>query len=102
MEKSASACLTVKTVAVPFSCPYINQEGTFEAFPLEGIIGGFKSGSASFWTTDLAGCGKTRCTHTTPLKFDRRRDGSKNLRMLKKAVQQGRSERRGEAYASVR
>jgi hypothetical protein len=25
-----------------------------------------------------------------------------NLRMLKKAVQQGRSERRGEAYASVR
>jgi len=25
-----------------------------------------------------------------------------NFRMLKKAVQQGRSERRGEAYASVR
>jgi hypothetical protein len=28
--------------------------------------------------------------------------GLNNIRMLKKAVQQGRSERRGEAYASVR
>jgi hypothetical protein len=32
---------------------YFNQEGSFEAFPQQGIIGGFKSGSASFWTTDL-------------------------------------------------
>jgi len=50
----------------------------------------------------LSGCVKIRFTHNTPVKYDRRSNGFKNLRMLKMAVQQGRSERRGEAYASVR
>jgi hypothetical protein len=33
----------------------------------------------------VTGCGKTRCTHTTPLICDRRGDGPNNLRMLNKA-----------------
>jgi len=32
---------------------YYNQEGTFESFLLGGAAGGFQSGSASFWTTDV-------------------------------------------------
>ena len=50
----------------------------------------------------LAGCGKTlrvRRNFTGLHVWDSR---STPRRMLKKAVQQGRSERRGEAYASVR
>ena len=50
----------------------------------------------------LAGCGKTRFMHKTPLESSIWRRCHNSLRMLKKAVQQGRSERRGEAYASVR
>jgi hypothetical protein len=50
----------------------------------------------------LIGCGKTLFIHRIPLKYDRWNSSLKNLRMLKNSVQQGRSERRGEAYASVR
>jgi hypothetical protein len=50
----------------------------------------------------LAGCGKTIVARW---KFNRLHVyGNRRMprRMLKKAVQQGRSEQRGEAYASVR
>ncbi len=47
----------------------------------------------------LAGCGKTRCMHKTQNESSLRCRCQNRLRMLKKAVQQGRSERRGEAYA---
>jgi hypothetical protein len=50
----------------------------------------------------LTVCRKTWFIHQTPLKYDRGNEGFNNFRMLKKAVQQGRSERSGEAYASVR
>jgi hypothetical protein len=50
----------------------------------------------------LAGYGKTRCIHKIPLKSHRMPLLPQYLRMIKMAVQQGRSERRGEAYASVR
>jgi hypothetical protein len=50
----------------------------------------------------LAGCGKTRFIHKMPLESSIWRGCQNRFRMLKKAVQQGRSERRGEAYASVR
>ena len=50
----------------------------------------------------LAGCGKALWAHRnfTALHIWDNRNTSR--RMLKKAVQQGRSERRGEAYAAVR
>jgi hypothetical protein len=51
---------------------------------------------------DVGGCGKTRLMPKIWLEFSVRRERQNNVRMLKKAVQQGRSERRGEAYASVR
>jgi hypothetical protein len=50
----------------------------------------------------VAGCGETRLMLKIWLEFSVRREHQNNVRMLKKAVQQGRSERRGEAYASVR
>jgi hypothetical protein len=50
----------------------------------------------------LSGCRKIRFIQKIPLHYDRGSEAIKNLRMLKKAVQQGRSERRGEVYASVR
>jgi mRNA interferase HicA len=51
---------------------------------------------------DLAGCGKTLWTgqDVTGLHVWHKRRSPR--RMLKKAIQQGRSKRRGEAYASVR
>jgi hypothetical protein len=54
-------------------------------------------------STSLAGCGKTllpRENFDDPHMWHNGRETPG--RMLKKAVQQGRSERRGEAYASVR
>ena len=51
---------------------------------------------------DVGGCGRTRLMPKIWLEFSVRRECQNNVRMLKKAVQQGRSERRGEAYASVR
>jgi hypothetical protein len=50
----------------------------------------------------LADCGKTRFMHKMPLESSKWRRCHNSLRMLKKAVQQGRSERRVEAYTSVR
>ena len=50
----------------------------------------------------LTVCGKTWVIHQTPLKYDKGNEDFNNFRMLKKAVQQSRSERSGEAYASVR
>jgi len=50
----------------------------------------------------LAGCGEPWLMPTIWLEFSVRRECQNHVRMLKKAVQQGRSERRGEAYASVR
>ena len=50
----------------------------------------------------LAGCGKTMLPRENFDGLYRCRNGKTPGRMLKKAVQQGRSERRGEAYASVR
>jgi hypothetical protein len=50
----------------------------------------------------LAGCGKTRFIHRIPLRFHLMPLRPQYLRMLKMAVQQGRSERRSEAYALVR
>ena len=50
----------------------------------------------------LAGCGKTRCMRKKRQKSSGWHRGLNNHRMLKKAVQQGRSERRGEAYGLVR
>ena len=56
----------------------------------------------SYGPQALAGCGKTFwvCLNFTGLRDCENR--STPRRMLKKVVQQGRSERRGEAYASVR
>jgi hypothetical protein len=51
---------------------------------------------------DVGGCGKTRLMPKIWLEFSVRRECQNNVRVLKKAVQQGRSKRRGEAYASVR
>jgi hypothetical protein len=41
---------------------------------------------------DLTVCGKTRFIHHTPVKYGGGNEGHHNLRLLKKAVQQGRSE----------
>jgi hypothetical protein len=45
---------------------------------------------------------ENRFIHTTSLRYHKVALMPQKLRMLKKAVQQGRSERRGEAYVSVR
>ncbi len=50
----------------------------------------------------LAGYGKTMSTRETSIVYLSGSIEKHFRRMLKKAVQQGRSERRGEAYASVR
>ncbi len=50
----------------------------------------------------LAGCGKTRFTGKAPVTYRSMALTQQCRWMLKRAVQQGRSERRGEAYASVR
>ena len=54
------------------------------------------------WRPNLTGCGKTRVIRKKQLKDSVWCWDMNSLRMLKRAVQQGRSERRGEAYASVR
>ena len=50
----------------------------------------------------LAGCGKTLWAHWSFTGLHVWDNKSAPRRMFKKAVQQGRSKRRGEAYASVR
>jgi hypothetical protein len=67
-----------------------------------GSRGGMVGRCGQAWRCYLAGCGKTRFIHEMPMESSIWRQCQDSLRMLKKAVQQGRSERRGEAYASVR
>jgi hypothetical protein len=53
-------------------------------------------------TEILVGCGKTWLMPTRWLEWPVRCEWQNTVRMLKKAVHQGRSKRWGEAYASVR
>ena len=83
------------------------NETVREKVPLVATTGPLRDASQS--TRDfvrclgLAACGKTRFMHKMPLESSIGRRCQHSLRMLKKAAQQGRSERRGEvAYASVR
>jgi len=50
---------------------------------------------------DVGGCGKTRLMPKIWLEFSVRRERQNNVRMLKKAGQQGGSERRGEEVATA-
>ena len=52
--------------------------------------------------TELSRLRKTQFIHKMPLESSLWHRRKNSLRMLKKAVQQDRSEGRGEAYASVR
>jgi hypothetical protein len=84
-----------------FSDPYFFTNTKYRIIDKSGLLN--MNGLISHQSMNLiAGCGEalwTRWNFTTLHVWDNR---STSRRMLKKSVQQGRSERRGEAYASVR
>jgi hypothetical protein len=77
-----------------------NIDGVFVPSIRAWISGVFLM-SVTHVSLSLTGCGKPRLMPTIWLEFSVRRERQNHVRMLKKAVQQGRSERRGEEVRSA-